>query len=215
MLPEEYLRYSLSFLRFIRRNSVLTERDIEIRGLKPPMTLPESRFRRMVILNLDETPIPFQFADDMTYNLKGEETISTRSERSGWDKRQATVMLTVDTNGSLELVPLLIFNGDDSKKGGSIFSKESRHYHPEVIVDFNEKAWNNGALFLQWIIQEFIPKMKPSEDDPTYTPSYGLCLLSQDGGVRDSQGKLVSSGYDSAWLYRNSAASRYPRQQGI
>ena len=93
MLPEDYRRYSLSFLRFIRRISVLTEHDIAIRGLQPPMALPKSRFRLAMIINLDETPIPFQFTDDMTYNLKGDKTISTRSERSGWDKRQATVML--------------------------------------------------------------------------------------------------------------------------
>jgi len=72
-------------------------------------------------------------------------------------------MLSIDASGSLELVPLLVFKGEDSKKTGSIFDKESRFYHPDVIVNFNEKAWNNGALFLQWIVEEFIPKMKPSE----------------------------------------------------
>lgn len=166
MLPEDYRRYSLSFLRFIRRISELTEHDIAIRGLYPPMTLPKSRFRLAMIINLDETPIPFQFTDDMTYSLRGEKTISTRSQRSGWDKRQATVMLTIDASGSLELVPLLVFRGEDSKKTGSIFDKESRFYHPDVIVNFNEKAWNNGALFLQWIVEELIPIMKPSEADP-------------------------------------------------
>ena len=75
-------------------------------------------------------------------------------------------MLTVDANGSLGLDPLIVFRGEDSKETGSIFDKESRFYHPGVIVDFNEKAWNNGALFLRWILEELIPIMKPSEADP-------------------------------------------------
>ena len=76
---EDYRRYSLSFLRFIRRIPELTENDIAIRGLQPPMALPKSRFRLAMIINLDETPIPFQFTDNMTYNLKGDKTVSERS----------------------------------------------------------------------------------------------------------------------------------------
>ena len=66
----------------------------------------------------------------------------------------------------LNLVPLIIFRGEPPAKGGSIFSKENDKYHPDVIVNFNEKAWNNGALFLEWITQELIPIMKPTEIDP-------------------------------------------------
>src|ERR1700685_51271 len=97
MLPEDYYRYVLSFLRFVRRVSELTEEDIQLRQLHPP--LPPSRYRLLKIINLDETPIPFHFADDMTYNIKGKKTISTQTERSGWDKRQATVLLIVNGDG--------------------------------------------------------------------------------------------------------------------
>jgi hypothetical protein len=61
---------------------------------------------------------------------------------------------------------LIIFRGEPPAKGGSIFSKEKDRYHPGVIVNFNEKAWNNGALFLEWITKELIPIMKPMEIDP-------------------------------------------------
>jgi DDE superfamily endonuclease len=61
---------------------------------------------------------------------------------------------------------LIIFRGEPPAKGGSIFSKEKDRYHPGVIVNFNEKAWNNGALFMEWITKEPIPIMKPTEIDP-------------------------------------------------
>ena len=116
MLPEDYNRYTLSFLRFVRRASVLTEEDIRLRQLHSPMVLP-----MVMIINLDETPIPFHFAADMTYNLRGEKTVSTQAEKSGWGKRQATVLLIINANGSADLV---IFRGEPPAKGGSIFSKE-------------------------------------------------------------------------------------------
>jgi hypothetical protein len=77
MLPEDYHRYTLSFLRFVRRISVLTEEDIRLRQLHPPMVLPRNCYRMVMIINLDETPIPFHFAADMTYNVRGAKTVST------------------------------------------------------------------------------------------------------------------------------------------
>jgi hypothetical protein len=35
-------------------------------------------------------------------------------------------------------------------------------YHPGVLVEFNEKAWCNGTLFLQWVQQELLEIMKPT-----------------------------------------------------
>ena len=116
MLPEDYYRYTLSFLRFVRRVSILTEEDIRLRNLHPPLILPPNRYRIAMIINLDETPIPFHFAADMTYNVRGEKTVSTQAEKSGWDKRQATVLLIVNANGSADLVPLIIFRGEPPTK---------------------------------------------------------------------------------------------------
>ena len=124
MLPEDYNRYTLSFLRFVRRVSVLTEEDIRLRQLHPPMVLPRNRYRMVMMINLDETPIPFYFAADMSYNLRGEKTVSTQVEKSGWDKRQATFLLIINANDIADLVPLIIFRGEPPAKGGSIFSKE-------------------------------------------------------------------------------------------
>jgi hypothetical protein len=98
----------------------------------------------------------------MTYNFKGQK--STQTEKSGWDKRQATVLLTVNGNGCQEqvVIPLLIFKGE---AGGSIL-KEKDRYRPRVLVEFNEKAWCKGTLFLQWVQQELLEIMKPTAIDP-------------------------------------------------
>jgi hypothetical protein len=58
---------------------------------------------------------------------------------------QATVLI-INADGSRDLVPLVIFRGEPSTKGGSIFKKEKDQYHPGGIVNFKEKAWNNRAL---------------------------------------------------------------------
>jgi hypothetical protein len=44
-------------------------------------------------MNFDETPIPFEYIDKKTYNLKGAKTVTAKTDRSGWDKRQATLIL--------------------------------------------------------------------------------------------------------------------------
>ena len=137
MLPSEYYRFALSFFRFIRRVSILTENDIQLRGLYLSMVLLTNRFRMVMIINLDETPLPFHLGSDSSYNLKGEKTITTRVERSGWDKRQATVLLIINADGSWLLKPLVIFK---EKKDKDLLKKESDLYDPDVLMEFNEKA---------------------------------------------------------------------------
>ena len=137
MLPSEYYRFALSFFRFIRRVSILTENDIQLRGLYLSMVLLTNRFRMVMIINLDETPLPFHLGSDSSYNFKGEKTITTRVEKSGWDKRQATVLLIINADGSWLLNPLVIFKGE---KDRDLLKKESDLYDPDVLMEFNEKA---------------------------------------------------------------------------
>jgi hypothetical protein len=74
----------------------------------------------VMIINLDETPLPFYLGSDSSYSLKGEKTITTRVERSGWDKRQATILLIINADGSWLLKPLVIFKGE---KDGDLLKK--------------------------------------------------------------------------------------------
>jgi tellurite resistance-related uncharacterized protein len=43
----------VSFLQFVRRVSVLTEKNIRLRNLHPPMVSPQNRHRVVIIINAD------------------------------------------------------------------------------------------------------------------------------------------------------------------
>jgi hypothetical protein len=49
------------------------------------------RFKLLEIGNIDQTPIAFEFLSGRTYELKGVKTVWIKEQRSGWDKRQATL----------------------------------------------------------------------------------------------------------------------------
>jgi hypothetical protein len=59
-----------------------------------------------------ETPKPFEYLDGHTYNCKGAKTVSVKALRSGWGKRQATLVLYIFAEGFKRIRPLkLIFHG--------------------------------------------------------------------------------------------------------
>lgn len=62
-------------------------------------------------MNFDEVPLPFEFTDGVTYELQGTKTISGKSDRSGWGKRQATLVLYIFADGLPRIGPKLIFHG--------------------------------------------------------------------------------------------------------
>lgn len=157
-LPEEYVKISNSFLRFIRRvsnrgRSQHVSRIIEI-------TSPSKRFPRSRILNLDETPIPFEYLDGYTYNSCGSRTVAGRSSRSGWDKRQATLILYIFADGVTRLKPNIIFHGAEKSR---ILADEIDLYAPDVTVSFNPTAYNNEDLLLRWISEELDPILQQKE----------------------------------------------------
>ena len=74
------------------------------------------------IANMDQTPLPFILTDNKTYETTGSQDVFCISGRSGLDKRQCSVQLTVFADGVPRVRPLLIFRGkgmrikDDEKK---------------------------------------------------------------------------------------------------
>lgn len=100
------------------------------------------------IYNMDQTPLPFEFLDGKTYDFKGNKTIWVRALRSGWSKRQATLMITVCGDGVPRCYPLIIFRGECV---GANVVAEQLHYHPRVRVEFNSKAYSNEDITLKWI----------------------------------------------------------------
>jgi hypothetical protein len=66
------------------------------------------RFKLSQILNIDEVLIPWEFLDGCTYGLQGSKTITGKSDQSGWDKRQATLVLFILADRVARIKPKLI-----------------------------------------------------------------------------------------------------------
>jgi hypothetical protein len=103
-----------------------------------------------LIINLDETPLPFEFLSGYFYDFRGARTIAGKSDRSGWDKRQATIILYIMADGNTPFKPVVIFHGK-----GTVASKEN--YDDRVDVHFNEIAYNNEDLFHTWLCDIYQP----------------------------------------------------------
>ncbi|KFA80892.1 hypothetical protein S40288_10165 [Stachybotrys chartarum IBT 40288] len=169
--PGDYLKIVLNFLCFIKRVS---------QGPKPPSPFPEllnvqPRLETYCIVNLDETPVPFKFLDGRTWDICGVKTVAGRADRSGWNKRQSTLILYIFADGlfrniiegqtiqqTLRLKPKLIFKGSST---GKLWDQEHDDYAPDVTVEFNPTAYNNEELFLKWINEEYLPSLPEGKDN--------------------------------------------------
>ena len=182
-LPDEYKQLAVNWLRFNRRNS--QPRNVFERS---KITSDIGRFRLSDILNLDETPIPFEYLDGRTYDLKGSKTISGKTDRSGWDKRQATLILYIFADGISRIKPKLIFHGKSGDQG-MIKRREQHQRHTGVTVKFNDTAYNNEELFLQFIDEELIPAL---QNAPGIIPdnTRESLLLMDVAGFRTTPGVL-------------------------
>jgi hypothetical protein len=99
------------------------------RSLATILEPPSNRFKPSQILNFDETPIPFEYIDQKTYNIRGAKTVTAKTDCSGWDKRQATLILYIFADGIPRIPPKLIFHGKSTNEGGKIEEHESHLYH--------------------------------------------------------------------------------------
>jgi hypothetical protein len=101
---------------------------------------------------MDQTPAPFEYLDGRTYNAKGDKTIWVKAEKSGWDKRQATVQLTVLGDGTMS-TPWIYLKGE-----GNVTEEEKQRYDKRVEVRFNPKAYANEGTVLEWIEDQLAPQ---------------------------------------------------------
>jgi len=109
-IPEDYLHLILSCLPFNWRNSQVgfgTSDEERVVG----------RYLLDSICNLDEAPLPFEYLDGQTYADKGCHSVQVKASHSGWDKRQATVLLTVFGSGKPRVRHLIIFGGKEENSG--------------------------------------------------------------------------------------------------
>jgi len=147
-LPRDYEILIINWLRFNRRNSQpRAENFWEI-----AVNYPVGRYELSNICNLDETPIPFEYLHGKTYNQQGEKTVRVKETRSGWDKRQATLVVCIFADGVARVPPMIIFHGT-----GTRLRAERQRYHQNVLVEFNPTAYMNDTLFERYIISHLIP----------------------------------------------------------
>lgn len=66
--------------------------------------------------NIDQTPVPFLFLNGHIYDIMGINCVQMKTRKSGWKKRQDTLMLTIFANGILCVTPLLIFKAVNDVK---------------------------------------------------------------------------------------------------
>jgi hypothetical protein len=109
------------------------------------------RFPPKLILNVDEIPLPFEFLSGYTYDWKKVTTVAGKSNRSNWNKRQATIILHIMDNDNTPFKPILIFHGQ-----GTVMAKKQPRYNPRVDVYFNPTAYHN-KMFLEWLKDIYQP----------------------------------------------------------
>ena len=110
------------------------------------------------IANMDQTPLPFEYLCGRTYACKGDETVWAESIRSGWDKRQATLVLTVFADGIPYVKPDILFRGTDNPAlQESYYGEERKHYDPRVDVHFNKKGYCNEGTTVKYITEKLVP----------------------------------------------------------
>ena len=157
-LPSDFSDAILSWMRFNRRNSQLRLGSGQDSG---DLEGDVGRYKLSNIVNMDQTPLPFEYLEGRTYNQKGEKTIWAQSSQSGWDKRQATIQLTVFADGVPRVKPLVFFRG---KGVGSTILTEKESYDPRIEVKFNAKAYANSSNMVEWLDEQLVPVL---ENRPT------------------------------------------------
>jgi len=142
-------------MRFNRRNSQQREAN-EIFQSDEEAEI--GRYRLSNICNMDQTPLPFEYLDGRTYNQQGDKTIWVqRSKQSGWDKRQATIQLTIFADGISRVKSLVFFRGQGI---GASIQVEKQCYNPRVVVKFNTKAYANSTTIVEWLDDQVIPVLE-------------------------------------------------------
>ena len=106
-------------------------------------------------------PIPFEYLEGRAYNHIGDKTIWIQASRSGWDKQQGTLQLTIFADGVLRVKPLLFFRGQGP---GPTIGAERTRYDNRVVVIFNPTAYANMSNMLKWLDEQLVPVL---EGQPT------------------------------------------------
>ena len=129
---------------------------------------------------MDQTPLPFVLDDGKTYNDKGEKEIWCATARSGLDKRQCTVQLTIFADGKPRVRPTIIFRG----QGKRVSKTEKMHGIQGYVSCFKTKLGVTRQSCKAWIDREW---------SNTFTNPHNPC----------SSGKILVADVHTAQQYRS------------
>jgi len=150
-IPIEYCAMIVSFLCFNWRNSQLRD-GMEETVLRSVIAV--GCYLLSNILNMDQTPLPWEYLEGKTYEFKGSKTVWVCTWRSGWDKQQATIQLTIFADGIDRVMPLIIFRSTENNTSAPR-RREEKLFDSRVVVKFNPKGYANSAIMVFWL--EFMP----------------------------------------------------------
>jgi len=95
---------------------------------------------------MDQTPLAFEFLSGQTYEATGLKTVWVKGGMGGWDKRQATLHITIFADSEMRLEPRISCKG---KGTGANILREMQLYDPRVGVKFNPTGYANSDNMVQ------------------------------------------------------------------
>ena len=97
------------------------------------------------VINMDQTPFPFTFHLNCTWDTKGLWTVHVRSSTS--DTKRMTLAVPVTMSGNL-LPPFIVFKGSPN---GRIAQNKIETYPEMGFYAMQKKAWMDEAIMVIWI----------------------------------------------------------------
>lgn len=116
--------------------------------------LPKNRY------NIDQVPLPFVIEQEKTYDVLGSKQVWVSQPSTGLDKRQATLQLCICATGEQNIKPAIVFRGK-----GNVTSGDKAQYDNGVDVYFQQCAWMDEDLNMQWLNGTLIPGIGNEPDE--------------------------------------------------
>ena len=122
------------------------------------------RFTPRQRLNVDQSPLPFAVTTKRTYEYIGEgeeqrnHKVWISQPGSGLDKRQCTLQVCFRPTGGQPKIGI-IFRGT----GKRISADEKEAYHPDVDIYFQENAWADTNVSVEWVKRTLTESVKDDE----------------------------------------------------
>jgi hypothetical protein len=118
-------------------------------------------FHPCCIWNVDQIPMPFSLNPKRSYNTKGQPCWIAKVGKSGLDKRQCSVQLTLRAEGEQFVHPVIVFKGCICP---SRAERAELDKLKNIQWGFQPKAWADRH-FLTWWLASFVKHLKAHGQD--------------------------------------------------